>query len=89
VADDVRHSNATWPIEYGDPAVARIPRFNWHPGVEFAVVVDQLALVVYYQSGVPRHAERIVLHDGEAAPDSVQDAGFFQGDDFGAFEGAH
>jgi hypothetical protein len=89
VADDVRHSNAARPIKHGDPARGGIPRLDWHPGVEFAVVVNQLAFVVYYQAGVPRHSEGIVFHDGEAAPDSVVDAGFFHGGDFGAFESAH
>jgi hypothetical protein len=89
VADNVRHSNAAWPVKHRDPAISRVPRFYWHPRMEFAVVIDQLALVVYYQAGVPRHAEIVVFHDGEAAPDPVYDAGFFHGEDFGAFESAH
>jgi len=89
VADDVRHSDAARPIEDGDPTVAWVPRFYRHPGVQFAVVVDQFALFVYDQAGVPRHAERVGFHDGEAAPDCVLRASFFQGGDLGALEGAH
>ena len=89
VADDMRHPNAAWPIEDGDPAGRRIPWFYRHPGVEFAVVVHQLALVVYYQAGVPGHSEGIGFHDGEAAPDFVLDAGVFERGDFGAFQRAH
>ena len=83
------HPNAAWPIKHWNPAVARVPRFHWHPGVQFAVVVDKLALVVYDQAGVPGHAEIVGFHDGEAAPDFVLDAGVFERGDFGAFQRAH
>ena len=89
VADDMSHPNAAWPIKHWNPAVARVPRFHWHPGVQFAVVVDKLALVVYDQAGVPGHAEIVGFHDGEAAPDFVLDAGVFERGDFGAFQRAH
>ena len=89
VADDVRHPNAARPIKHWNPAIARVPIFHGHPGVQFAVVVHQLALVVYYQAGVPGHSEIVGFHDGEAAPDFVLDAGVFERGDFGAFQRAH
>lgn len=57
--------------------------------MQLAVVVDQLALVVDDDARVPRHAERVVLHDGEAAPNGVLRAGGAEGGDFGPGQGAH
>ena len=89
VADDVRHSHTARAIEDRDPAVAWIPRLDRYPRVQFAVVIDQVTFVVDHEAGVPRHAKRVALHDGEAAPDRILRAGGFQSDDFGPFERAH
>jgi len=89
VADDVRHLHAARPIKDRNPLRARIPWFHGDPGVQFAVTVDHLAFGVDYEAGVPRHTEWVGFHDGEATPDGVLYAGFFEGGDFGAIERAH
>jgi hypothetical protein len=77
MADYMSHPNAAGSIEDWNTAGARVPRFYRHPGVQFAVVIHQLALFVYDEAGVPGGAERVGFHDGEAAPDFVFDAGRF------------
>jgi hypothetical protein len=63
VADDVGHANASGAVEDGDSAVAWIPRLDRHPGMEFSIVVHQLAITVDHETRIPRHAERVLFHD--------------------------
>src|SRR3979490_1966590 len=75
MADDQRQPGTVWALTHRDAEVARLPRFHRHPGMQLAVVELDLALVVDDQSAVEGVAIRVELHDGEATPDPVLDAG--------------
>ena len=89
VADDQRDLRAVRPVAHRDAEVARLPRLDRHPGMHLAVIELDLALVVDDQARVERVAVGIELHDGEAAPDVIGDAGAAEALDLGAVEPAH
>jgi hypothetical protein len=89
VADDQRQLSAARPGDYRNAHVARLPGLHRHPRVHLAVVQRQPALVVDDQAAVVRIAQRVVLHDREAAPYLVLDKGGAKGRHLRAIEPAH
>src|ERR1051325_2465154 len=75
VADDQPELDALRPIAHRNAEVARLPRLDRHPRMQLAVVELDLPAVVDDQPAVVRVAVRVLLHDREAAPDLVLDAG--------------
>ena len=52
MADDQRDLGALRPLDHGDADVAGLPRLDRNPGMEFAVVELDLAVVVDDQAGI-------------------------------------
>ncbi len=77
------------PVDHGNADVAGLPRLDRHPGMHLAVIERQRALVVDQDAGVVGVAAGIALHDGEAAPDAVVDAGLPERRDLRPVERAH
>jgi hypothetical protein len=57
--------------------------------MEFAVIVHQLAIIVNHETCIPRHAERVLFHDRETAPDCIFFAGSFECRNFRSVKSAH
>ena len=89
MADDERDSGAVRALDHGNADVAGLPRLDRNPGMEFAVVELDFAAIVDDQPGIIGIAARVELHDREAAPDLVVDAGLPERRDLGTIETAH
>src|SRR5260370_6326966 len=68
--------------------IRRPPRSALFPYTTLFRSLD-LAAIVDDQPGIIGIAARVELHDGEAAPDLVVDAGLLEGCDLGAVEPTH
>ena len=89
VADDERQAAAVGTYAHRHAQVARLPRLHRHPRVELAVIQLDGAGVVDDQAAVVGVAAGVGLHDREAAPDAVLDAGRFESSYFRAVQAAH
>ena len=77
------------PVADGDADIARLPRLDRHPGMHLAIIELERARVVDDHAGIVGIAARVELHDGEAAPDVVVDAGLLERRDLRPVERAH
>jgi hypothetical protein len=89
MTDDQRHLAAVRAVADRNAEIARLPRLDRHPRMHFAVIELDLAFVVDDQAGIVGVAVGIVLHDGEAAPDAVVDAGLSEARDLRPVEARH
>src|SRR5438874_10267743 len=69
------------PLDHGNANVAGLPRLDWNPGMELAVVELDLAVVVDDQAAIVGVAARVELHDGEVAADPIVDADLLESRD--------
>src|SRR5713101_4374721 len=89
MADDQRDLCTFWSLDHGNADVARFPRFDRNPRVEFSIIQFDLAVIVDDQAGIVGIAVGVELHDGKAAPDFMVDASSLERRDFRAVEPAH
>ena len=89
MADDQRDLGALRAVADRDAEIARLPRLDRDPRVQFAVVDRDFAAIVDDKAAVVGIARRIPLHDREAAPDPLLAARLAERRDLGAVEPAH
>ena len=77
------------PVTDRDAEVTGLPRLDWHPGMQLAVIKRDLALISNDDAGIVRVARRIELHQREAPPNVVVAAGLAERRDFWPVERAH
>jgi hypothetical protein len=89
MANDQRDLGAVRAIAYRDAEVARLPRLDGDPRMEFSVVEYNLAVAIDDQAAVIGVAGRVGFHNGKATPNRVRVTSATEGRDFGALESAH
>src|SRR3984957_10720838 len=71
MADNQREFCALWPVDHGNPEVARLPGLRWNPWVHLAVIEPAPAHVANHKPGVVSHASGVQPHDRKAPPDAI------------------